>query len=106
MLKIDRAVKPCLNSVLMLMVIIGNVICKETRQTQLLKQPRETNPFNFVRLLIMRLVYGFAVMMGFEESLTEVANGAFVPPGVDDDYGGLDYSRDSDYAYSDNDDYY
>lgn len=54
----------------------------------------------------MRLVYGFAVMMGFEESLTEVANGAFVPPGVDDDYGGLDYSRDSDYAYSDNDDYY
>lgn len=48
-----------------------------------------------------------AKMMGFEDSLSDIANGAFVPPGVDDDYGGFDLdSRDPDYAYDDNDDYY
>lgn len=74
------------------------------RQVQLLKQPRETNPFNFMRLIVMRLVYGIAKMMGFEESLEEVANGAFVPPGVDDDYGGFDLDGRDDYDYKD--DYY
>ena len=73
---------------------------------QLIKQTRETNTFNFVRLLIMRLIYGFATMMGFEEGLSEVANGAFVPPGIDDDYGAFDLDdRDSDYSYDDSDDY-
>lgn len=74
-------------------------MCKERG---LVKQPRETNPFKFMKLLFLRLVYGVASMMGFQESLSD----AFVPPGVDDDYGG--FGRDSDYGYSDNDndDYY
>ncbi|KAG8325294.1 hypothetical protein J6590_071084 [Homalodisca vitripennis] len=89
------------------MKVTALLVCKESRQNQLLKQPRETNPFNFMRLLVLRLVYGIATMMGFEEGLSEVANGAFVPPGVDDDYGGFDLDgRESDYAYSDNDDDY
>lgn len=48
-------------------------------------------------------------MMGFEDGLSNVANGAFVPPGIDDDYrvfdlDGLD-GRESDYSYDDLDDY-
>lgn len=42
-------------------------------------------------------------MMGFEEGISDFANGALVPPGVDDDYGGdiggVDDDRDYDYDY-------
>lgn len=55
---------------------------------------RETNPPNFLRLLIMRLVYGIAAQMNLEERVAGWFNGAFVPPNADyDDYGlggGLD----------------
>lgn len=55
---------------------------------------RETNPPNFVRLLVMRLVYGLAVQMNLEERVAGWFGGAFVPPNADyDDYGlggGLD----------------
>lgn len=51
----------------------------------LAKQASETIPANFVRLLLMRLIYGFAASMGAEERLAEVFNGAFVPPNADDD---------------------
>lgn len=64
---------------------------------------RETNVFNFVRLVVVRLIYGVATMMGFEEGISDFANGALVPPGVDDDYGGdiggVDDDRDYDYDY-------
>lgn len=49
---------------------------------------RETNPPNFVRLVIMRLIYGIAAQMNLEERLAGLFNGAFVPPNADyDDYG-------------------
>lgn len=49
---------------------------------------RETNPPNFLRLLVMRLIYGFAVQMNLEERVAGWFNGAFVPPNADyDDYG-------------------
>lgn len=49
---------------------------------------RETNPPNFLRLLVMRLVYGFAAQMNLEERVAGWFNGAFVPPNADyDDYG-------------------
>ncbi|XP_055305818.1 uncharacterized protein LOC129570293 [Sitodiplosis mosellana] len=55
---------------------------------------RETNPPNFLRLLVMRLIYGIAVQMNLEERVAGWFNGAFVPPNADyDDYGfggGLD----------------
>nr|CAD7449971.1 unnamed protein product [Timema bartmani] len=54
-------------------------------------QSRETSMFNFVRLFVMRLVYGIASAMGFSEGISNFLNGAFVPPGVDDDYGDYDY---------------
>lgn len=55
-------------------------------------QSRETNIFNFLRLLVMRLVYGVATSMGFGEGISEFLGGIFVPPGVeDDDYGDFDY---------------
>ncbi|XP_075219436.1 uncharacterized protein LOC142323544 isoform X2 [Lycorma delicatula] len=67
------------------------------------KQTRETNVFNFVRLLVLRLIYGVATMMGFSENISEFANGALVPPGVEDDYGifGDRNSEDDDYSYYD-----
>lgn len=53
-------------------------------------QTRETNTPNFVRLVVMRLIYGLAVQMGFEDRLSGVLNGIFVPPNADeDDYGGF-----------------
>lgn len=54
-------------------------------EKQLVLQRKETTPVDFTRLLVMRLVYGVAKMMGFEEPLGEVLNGALVPPGADDD---------------------
>lgn len=46
---------------------------------------RETNPPNFVRLLVMRLIYGIATQMGLEERISGVFNGAFAPPNADYD---------------------
>lgn len=60
------------------------------RQSELSKQLelRETNPPNFLRILIMRLIYGFAAQMNLEERVAGWFNGAFVPPNADyDDYG-------------------
>lgn len=56
---------------------------------------RETNPPNFVRLLLMRLVYGIATQMGMEERIAGVFNGAFAPPNADyDDFGVGDFGID------------
>lgn len=44
---------------------------------------RETNPPNFVRLLIMRLIYGLAAQMNLEERVAGWFNGAFAPPNAD-----------------------
>ncbi|KAM3963830.1 uncharacterized protein ACR2FA_001869 [Aphomia sociella] len=54
-------------------------------EKQLVLQRKETTPVDFSRLVVMRLVYGFAKVLGFEESISDVLNGAFVPPGADDD---------------------
>lgn len=53
-------------------------------------ESRETDPPNFVRLAVMRLIYGIAAQMGVEDRLSGVLNGIFVPPNAedDDDYGG------------------
>lgn len=49
---------------------------------------QDTNGANFVRLLIMRLIYGIAVQMNLEERVAGWFNGAFVPPNADyDDFG-------------------
>ncbi|XP_017888540.1 uncharacterized protein LOC108630007 [Ceratina calcarata] len=66
--------------------------CVESRAkktTQLSLQSKETNVVNFMRILVMRLVFGVASSMGLGENLSEVLGGIFVPPGVDDysDYG-------------------
>lgn len=44
---------------------------------------------NFMRLLVMRLVFGVASAMGLGENLSGVLGGIFVPPGADEygDYG-------------------
>lgn len=64
---------------------------KHSKQKQI--ESRETNVFNFVRLLVLRLVYGIATSMGFGEGISDFLGGIFVPPGVEDDYDelGLDY---------------
>ncbi|XP_033330728.1 uncharacterized protein LOC117222852 [Megalopta genalis] len=69
---------------------------KSTKSTQMLSlQSKETNVANFMRLLVMRLVFGVASAMGLGENLSDVLGGIFVPPGADDyDYGGGDYFTD------------
>jgi len=63
---------------------------KQNKQKQI--QSRETNIFNFVRLLVLRLVYGVATSLGYGESISEFLGGIFVPPGVEvDDDDGLDF---------------
>lgn len=54
-------------------------------EKQMVLQRKETTPVDFTRLVVMRLVYGFAKVLGFQEPIGEVLNGAFVPPGADDD---------------------
>lgn len=57
---------------------------KQSKELEL----RETNPPNFLRLVIMRLIYGFAAQMNLEERVAGWFNGAFIPPNADyDDYG-------------------
>lgn len=65
---------------------------KKTKDKANVKQLelRETNPPNFVRLVLMRLIYGIASQMGYEERVSGWFNGAFAPPNADDlDLGGL-----------------
>lgn len=64
---------------------------KEQKQFITDLESRETDPPNFVRLVLMRLIYGIAAQMGVEDRLAGFLNGAFVPPNADDDgdYGGL-----------------
>lgn len=66
--------------------------CVESRAkktTQVSLQSKETNVVNFMRILMMRLVFGIASTMGLGENLSDVLGGIFVPPGADDysDYG-------------------
>lgn len=50
----------------------------------MLYETRETSPPNFVTLLFMRLIYGIATQMGFEDRLP----GFVAPPNADEaDYG-------------------
>ncbi|KAL2742021.1 uncharacterized protein V1477_009650 [Vespula maculifrons] len=55
---------------------------KKTKQFSL--QSKETNPVNFIRLLVMRLVFGVATSMGLGENISGVLGGIFVPPGAED----------------------
>jgi uncharacterized MAPEG superfamily protein len=75
---------------------------EKQRQEQLFQETRETNTPNFVRLVLMRLIYGIASTMGVEERISGLFNGAFVPPNADNDYfdffGGGGGSDDDDYG--------
>lgn len=81
----------------------------ETANLSGLRKTSETNVFNFVRLIVMRMVYGFASMFGLGDFLEDFAGGIFAPPTPD--YGGLglglglDYS-DNDYKEYDDYDYW
>ncbi|KYN02481.1 hypothetical protein ALC62_06713, partial [Cyphomyrmex costatus] len=63
---------------------------RSKKTTQLSLQSKETNVVNFMRLLVMRLVFGVASAMGLGENLSGVLGGIFVPPGAEEyneDYG-------------------
>ncbi|XP_015117240.1 uncharacterized protein LOC107041277 [Diachasma alloeum] len=69
------------------------------KRKQFQLQNKETNTPNFIRLLIMRLIFGLAKSMGLADRLSGFLGGIFVPPGADDydygdDYGGLDFGGD------------
>ncbi|XP_015184469.1 PREDICTED: uncharacterized protein LOC107070618 [Polistes dominula] len=64
---------------------IIQVECRSKKTTkQLSLQSKETNPVNFIRLLVMRLVFGVATSMGLGENISGVLGGIFVPPGAED----------------------
>ncbi|XP_047538210.1 uncharacterized protein LOC125071852 [Vanessa atalanta] len=78
--------------VFFLMLFCVFTLCEMRKKTmdyptekQLTLQRKETTPVDFTRLLVMRVVYGLAKAMGFQEPISEVLNGALVPPGADDD---------------------
>ncbi|XP_023299939.2 uncharacterized protein LOC111682265 [Lucilia cuprina] len=50
---------------------------------------RETSTPDFIRLVVMRFIYGLASTMGVEERLEGIFNGAFVPPNADGDIFGF-----------------
>ncbi|XP_065357096.1 uncharacterized protein LOC135951383 [Calliphora vicina] len=50
---------------------------------------RETSTPDFIRLVVMRFIYGLASSMGVEERLESLFNGAFVPPNADGDLFGF-----------------
>ncbi len=86
--------------ILIIVVMTNTVHGKRKRKTENQKQldndrqylqSRETDTPNFLRLLLMRLVYGIAVQIGAEDRLAGFLNGVFVPPNADDDdgFGGL-----------------
>lgn len=51
------------------------------------KQISDASAPNFVRLVIMRLIYGIASTIGLEDRLEDTFNGAFVPPNAENDLG-------------------
>ncbi|KAJ8676314.1 hypothetical protein QAD02_012101 [Eretmocerus hayati] len=55
---------------------------------QLAPLSKETSTADFVRIVVMRLIFGLASVMGYGENLANFLGGAFVPPGADydDDY--------------------
>lgn len=55
---------------------------------------RETNQVNFIRLVIMRLIYGIAAQFGLQERLINLFSGAFLPPNADYDDDDDDYDLD------------
>ncbi|XP_050459086.1 uncharacterized protein LOC126855460 [Cataglyphis hispanica] len=78
--------------VLLICTSIRYAESRSKKTTQLSLQSKETNVVNFMRLLVMRLVFGVASAMGLGENLSGVLGGIFVPPGADDyndynDYG-------------------
>ncbi|XP_045468361.1 uncharacterized protein LOC123676500 [Harmonia axyridis] len=86
-----------------LCVLMELCVAKKKVKKSMILREKETNPINFIRLAVMRLVYGIATRIGFGEEISEALNGAFLPPGVDDyDYGdgglGL-FEREDDYDY-------
>ncbi|GBP00798.1 hypothetical protein EVAR_77006_1 [Eumeta japonica] len=97
------------NTILIIILATAITVCEMRKKTkdkpsekELLLQRRETTPADFTRLLVMRLIYGVAKMMGLQEPVSEVLGGALVPPGADDDD---DDEFDEGGLFDDDDDY-
>ncbi|XP_011290269.1 uncharacterized protein LOC105261471 [Musca domestica] len=60
-----------------------------TPRQLILGSGKETTAPDFIRLVVMRLIYGLATTMGVEERLEGLFNGAFVPPNADGDFFGF-----------------
>lgn len=73
----------------------------EDESFKALRKKPETNVFNFLRLIFLRMIYGFASMFGLGDFLEDFAGGVFAPPNAD--YDGLDYGNDDYKEYSDYD---
>lgn len=57
---------------------------------------KDTSTPNFIRLVLMRLIYGIASSMGIEDRLEDTFNGALIPPSADDALEFDEYGEDSD----------
>ncbi|CAG9815059.1 unnamed protein product [Phaedon cochleariae] len=75
---------------------------KKKNSKQMILRQKETNPVDFIRLAVMRLIYGIATRVGLGEQISDALNGVFVPPGVDAEYdydGGVGQDNDDDYDF-------
>ncbi|XP_034936986.1 uncharacterized protein [Chelonus insularis] len=77
---------------------LSSIECKRAKLKQFALQQKETNAPNFIRLVVMRLIFGIAASMGYGDRLAGFLGGIFVPPGAEDydDYGDVfdDYGSD------------
>ncbi|XP_018323487.1 uncharacterized protein LOC108735820 [Agrilus planipennis] len=80
-----------LTTTILIIVLISETNARPKKKNRMtystVLRQKETNAVNFIRLAVMRLIYGVASRFGFQEPISEALNGAFVPPGVEDDYG-------------------
>ncbi|XP_018565295.1 uncharacterized protein LOC108906497 [Anoplophora glabripennis] len=86
---------------LLLVLSLSDARRRKKHSKAMVLRQKETNAVNFIRLSVMRLIYGIATRIGLGEQISEALNGAFVPPGAED----YDYDREGFGLLGDDDDY-
>ncbi|XP_050498477.1 uncharacterized protein LOC126879483 [Diabrotica virgifera virgifera] len=89
-----RQVRTILVVTVIMIIIITGIEAKKKKSKKYSKEmilrQKETNAVNFIRLAVMRIIYGIATRIGFGEQISDAMNGAFVPPGTDYEYDDFD----------------
>lgn len=82
------------NDINMIPIVKNKMIFEDSRQ--LSRQKNDVSTPNFIRLVLLRLLYGIATNMGLEDQLEDVFNGALIPPSSNDALDFEEYGDDDD----------